>query len=221
MPAASARTVASAAASPVSRSQCNFKLSKSTCTSTDPTVAYYDTTTGNTSACTFVFTISWGDGHTSTKTQVDPTSGHHLIRNHTYAKHGVYTIGVSVTASGTNCTGTPSTHTFTLVRAHPDGADFAKCGKGSCTIAIDHRITVDLIDTMRATPKAQLLGAMFALCNAYTYGVWTKVACSAFAVAAVAAASFLPGALEAKDQGEGVFITFSLTKHKIAITPQK
>ncbi|MCW2910165.1 MAG: hypothetical protein JWL68_4954, partial [Actinomycetia bacterium] len=55
MPAASARTVVSAAASPVSRSQCNFKLSKSTCTSTDPTVAYYDTTTGNTSACTFVF----------------------------------------------------------------------------------------------------------------------------------------------------------------------
>lgn len=221
VPAASARTVASAAASTVSRSQCNFNISKATCTSTDPTVAYYDRTTGNTSACTFVFTISWGDGHTSTRTVVDPSSGHHMIRNHTYAKHGVYTISVSVKASGTNCTGSPSTHTFTLVRAHPDGADFAKCGKGTCTIAIDHRITQDLITTIDSTPKLQLLGALIAFCNAYTYSGVVRGACSVFAATVAFLATPISAQLKAADMGKGVFIRWSLDIRKIGITPQK
>lgn len=221
VPAASARTVARSAASTVSRSQCNFKFTKATCTSTDPTVAYYDTTTGNTSACTFAFTINWGDGHTSTKTEVDPTPGHHLVRNHTYKKHGVYTISVSIQPSGTNCTSSPSTHTFTLVRAHPDGADFAKCRRGTCTIAIDHRITQDLITTIDATPKLQLLGALIAFCNAYTYGAVVRGACSVLAATIAFLATPISAQLKAADMGKGVFIRWSLDIRKIGITPQK
>ncbi len=100
---------------------CNFTESLPTCESTDPTVAYYDTVTGNPADCTFVFDVAWGDGASTTTTVTNPVAGsHNLVGEHTYADPGTYTITVSpqVTA-GTSCTATSSVHTFTLLAPTP------------------------------------------------------------------------------------------------------
>jgi CHAP domain/Fibronectin type III domain len=100
-----------------SSTQCNFVESLQTCESTDPTVSYTDNAYGNTSGCTFVFSITWGDGGATTETVTDPTDGPHLLATHTYAGPGVYTITVTVQVTAGNCTGTNSVHTFTLANA--------------------------------------------------------------------------------------------------------
>jgi Peptidase A4 family len=105
--------------SAASSAQCNFVLTLGTCESTDHTVAYYDTPTGDTSHCTFVFNITWGDGGSATRTLTDPTAGHHLIAEHTYAAPGVYTITVTPQVTAGTCTATSSGHTFTLLPAPP------------------------------------------------------------------------------------------------------
>jgi hypothetical protein len=86
-----------------------------TCASTDPTVSYTDNAYGNTSDCTFVFGITWGDNSgTTTITVTDPTDGPHLLATHRYAGARVYTITVNVQVTAGNCTGNNSVHTFTL-----------------------------------------------------------------------------------------------------------
>jgi hypothetical protein len=98
---------------------CNFVLSLQTCESTDSTVAYYDSPTGNILNCTFVFDVTWGDGGSATRTLTDPHAGHNLVAEHTYAGPGVYTITVTVTVTAGTCTGTNSVHTFTLLNPPP------------------------------------------------------------------------------------------------------
>lgn len=100
-----------------SSTQCNFVESLQTCKSTDPTVAYYDTTHGDTSHCTFIFYITWGDGHSTTKTVTNPTAGHHIAGENTYAARGAYTITVVPQVIAGACTATESVHTFVLIRA--------------------------------------------------------------------------------------------------------
>ena len=97
-----------------SSAQCNFVSALNTCVSTDPTVAYYDSPTGNIIGCTFAFQITWGDGGSSTATLVDPPAGHNLVANHTYTAPGVYNITVTVAVTVGTCTATNSVHTFTL-----------------------------------------------------------------------------------------------------------
>ena len=205
-----------------SNTECSFVHSIQTCESTDPTAAYYDSPTGNVTNCTFVFNVTWGDrSGSTTKTITNPSASHHLVGEHTYKGPGVYTITVTVTVTVGTCTATNSVHTFTLVKAHPDGRDYAKCQKVTCTIAIDHQITQDLINTLNGTPKSALLGAMFNWCNAYTYGVLLRSACTILAIAVVADSLYLPKQLGAIDQGHGVYISLSLDYNKIGITPQK
>ncbi len=67
---------------------CDFTLSLTACKSTDPTVSYTSNAVGDTSRCTFVFTIRWGDGASITRTATDPTDGRHLIGQHTYVDKG-------------------------------------------------------------------------------------------------------------------------------------
>ncbi len=125
-PSANARQMSTTALSApaASGTECNFVESLQTCESTDPTVAYYDTVTGNPTDCTFLFNVAWGDGASSTKTVANPPAGsHNLIGEHTYAAPGTYTITVNpqVTA-GTPCTVTSSVHTFTLAPPTPTPA---------------------------------------------------------------------------------------------------
>jgi hypothetical protein len=97
--------------------QCNFVLSLHTCQSTDPTVAYYDSTTGDISHCTFVFDVAWGDGGSTTKVLTDPPAGHNLVGKHAYTRPKAYTITVTVKVTVGTCTGTNSVHTFTSLVA--------------------------------------------------------------------------------------------------------
>jgi hypothetical protein len=118
-----AKAAPSASAAPhepaASSTQCNFVETLKTCESTDPTVAYTDNANGDTSHCTFVFNVTWGDGGTTTTTVTDPTDGPHLLAQHTYAGPKVYTITVTVQVTAGNCTGTNSVHTFTLLKPPP------------------------------------------------------------------------------------------------------
>ena len=100
-----------------SSAPCNFVLSLTTCESTDPNVTYTSNAHGDTSNCTFVFAVSWGDGGSSTNVQTDPTVGPHLIGTHKYAAPGTYTITVNVQLTAGTCTATNSVHTFTLLPA--------------------------------------------------------------------------------------------------------
>jgi len=114
---ANAASFASAASSEqaASSTPCNFVESLQACESTDPTAAYYDSASGDTSHCTFVFDVTWGDGGKITRTLTDPTAGHHLVGDHTYKAPGVYAITVTVMVTAGTCTGTDSVHTFTLL----------------------------------------------------------------------------------------------------------
>jgi hypothetical protein len=113
-----AKAASSASAAPhepaTSSKQCNFVKSLNSCESTDPTVAYYDSPSGNILNCTFLFDVTWGGGGSSTKTLTDPPAGHNLVGEHTYTEPGVYTITVTVTVTAGPCTATDSTHTFKL-----------------------------------------------------------------------------------------------------------
>lgn len=119
---------------------CNFVSSLKTCQSTDPTVAYTVYAYGNTANCTFVFDVTWGDGHSSTKTVVDPTDGYHLLAKHTYVAPRTYTITVTGQVTAGPCTLTSSVHTFTLApsptlyywsrKSGPPGTSFNVAGKG-------------------------------------------------------------------------------------------
>jgi hypothetical protein len=119
--ASTANAASSASATPhqpaTSSAQCNFVESLRTCISTDPTAAYYDTTHGDTSHCTFVFFINWGDGHSTTRTVINPTAGHHIVGENTYTARGIYTITVVPQVTAGTCTTTESIHTFILTRA--------------------------------------------------------------------------------------------------------
>jgi hypothetical protein len=96
---------------------CHFVGTLNTCKSTTPTAAYYDSVHGDTSQCTFVFHITWGDRSSTTKTVTDPTPGHHLVGKHIYTRPKAYTITVTVKVAAGNCTGTNSVHTFKLLVA--------------------------------------------------------------------------------------------------------
>jgi hypothetical protein len=83
------------------------------CTSTSPTVDRWLTvTSGTAAACTFGFTIDWGDGTPdSTATITDPGLGEHLIASHNYAAtiQATYKITVSNSLLAGSCTAPPTT----------------------------------------------------------------------------------------------------------------
>lgn len=105
-----------------SNAPCNLKHTISKCQSTDPTVTvstYAYGGTGGIVDCTFVWDFSWGDGHSSPATLVNPHVGWRVTAQHTYAKPGVYTMTATGTAEGANCTLTPFVVTFTLLPPSP------------------------------------------------------------------------------------------------------
>ena len=107
------------AARAASSAQCNLRHTISTCQSTDPTVTLSTEATGNTSSCTFVWDLSWGDGHSSQSTEIDPADGWKVIAQHTYASTpNTYTVTATGTPSG-GCTLTPFVVTFILTNPAP------------------------------------------------------------------------------------------------------
>jgi hypothetical protein len=88
------------------------------CQSTDPTVALNIYYYGDTSACTFVWDVSWGDGKSSANlTVTDPADGYVFLTNHTYAKEGAYTIAVTGQVTAGDCVASGFTAHFTWLTA--------------------------------------------------------------------------------------------------------
>jgi hypothetical protein len=101
-------------ASAASSTPCNFQGAQ-TCQSTDPTVTVSTYQGGDTSACTFVWYVNWGDGQKSWNLEVvDPPDGWRVLAQHTYAAPGTYTIGLIGTTAAGNCTTNDFSRTFTF-----------------------------------------------------------------------------------------------------------
>src|SRR5580704_1361724 len=82
--AAGAHTADTAASS----APCDLRHTIAKCESTDPTVTLSTLAyggTGNTVDCTFVWDVNWGDGHSTTATEIDPPRTWKTISQHTYA----------------------------------------------------------------------------------------------------------------------------------------
>lgn len=98
---------------------CNFQGDQ-TCQSTDPAVTVSTYQTGDTSSCTFVWNIDWGDGQSTTDLVVTgPPSGWAVLASHTYAATGTYTISLTGEVADGVCTLTPFSRTFTLLASPP------------------------------------------------------------------------------------------------------
>lgn len=98
-----------------SNTPCTFNPA-ATCQSTDPTVALNIYYSGDVSACTFVWDVSWGDGQDSSNlTVTDPVDGHILLTRHTYRIAGTYTISVTGHVTAGDCVANPFTVKFTLL----------------------------------------------------------------------------------------------------------
>jgi hypothetical protein len=143
--------------------------------------------------------------------------------------HNVPWPGSAVSLTWGDVGTSPNVYPFASKPPNPgppsSGQDWSKCQNGSCTLAIDHNRTQALITLLAATPKAQLLTALFALCNAYTYGV-IRAACSVFAAVFVLFDQHrLQQELTDSDHGHGhgVYITWlTVNIHNLpGITPQK
>lgn len=86
------------------------------CLSTDHTVGLNIEYYGDTSACTFVWNVDWGDGNSDQNLKVtDPPDGDVLLTNHTYAAAGTYTISVTGDVTSGTCAADPFTRTFFLI----------------------------------------------------------------------------------------------------------
>jgi hypothetical protein len=89
------------------------------CQSTDPIVAIYIYYHGDTSHCTFVWNVAWGDGDKSKHlVATDPPDGAVLLAQHTFAKAGTYSIVITGTVTAGNCTATGFTFTFKLTNPY-------------------------------------------------------------------------------------------------------
>lgn len=97
---------------------CVVSVDAPTCESTDPTLTADWVDTGDTSTCTFTWTINWGDGSAPQTVSVvgEPTSGSYFAANHTYSASKTTTYAVSVVAVSVAgpCTIGGGSETFTL-----------------------------------------------------------------------------------------------------------
>jgi Domain of unknown function (DUF1906) len=97
---------------------CVVSVSAPRCQSPDPDLTVDVGNTGDTSGCTFTFSINWDDGSAAQQVTVagQPQSGEYLLADHMY--HAAQTHTYSVTATSVsvtgNCTSGPGSYTFTL-----------------------------------------------------------------------------------------------------------
>ena len=106
---------------------CNFQGDQ-TCQSTDPAVTVSTYQTGDTSSCTFVWNIDWGDGQSTPDLVVTgPPSGWAVLASHTYAATGTYTISLTGEVADGVCTLTPFSRTFTLLAPPPPSRSGEAC----------------------------------------------------------------------------------------------
>jgi hypothetical protein len=121
-PSAGSAPGAHTADTAASSAPCDLRHTIAKCESTDPTVTLSTLAyggTGNTVDCTFVWDLNWGDGHSTTATEINPPRTWKTISQHTYAATPkTYTVTATGTASA-GCTLNPFVVTFTLTKPTP------------------------------------------------------------------------------------------------------
>jgi len=116
--AESAGRMALDAADTSASTPCVVSINAPKCQSTDPDLTVDLVNTGDTSACTFTYSIDWGDGSPAQQVTVggEPQSGEYFLADHTY--HATQTRTYSITASPVsvtgNCSSGSGSYTFTL-----------------------------------------------------------------------------------------------------------
>ena len=116
---------------------CVVSIDAPNCESTNPDLTVDVVNTGDTSACTFIYSIDWGDGSAAQQVTFDgvPQSGDYFLAAHTY--HATQAKTYSITASPVsitgNCTSDSGSYTFTL-------------DAGGAAPAAPSRLTVKAID---------------------------------------------------------------------------
>lgn len=143
-----------------------------------------------------------------------PTTAHAAMSN----PGSINSSALAASVSNGSIAASPPTGTS----AAASGLNWANCINGSCTIALDHGRTQAFIAVLGGTPKGvPQLAAVNALCNAFTAAALIRVACTAFALWAVADAYLLQQQLIDEDMGRGVYITFSVPDpSSTGVTPQ-
>ena len=97
---------------------CVVSINAPECQSTDPDLTVDVVNLGDTSACTFTYSIDWGDGSPAQQVTVDGASqpGEYFLASHTY--HATQTQTYSITSSPVSitgdCTSESGSYTFTL-----------------------------------------------------------------------------------------------------------
>lgn len=103
--ATSASRTATSSPSVAAESMCSFVVGRvATCASANPQVKVYANFINDTSGCTFVRDITWGDGTSSNNIVIQGgPAGPKFVHSHTYSAPGTYTIFFGGTVKG-NCT---------------------------------------------------------------------------------------------------------------------
>jgi CHAP domain len=152
------------------------------CSSTSPTVDRWFNVTSASAACTFGFTIDWGDGAPdSTTTLVNPGLGEHLLASHKYAAttQASYTITVhnSVLAGSSGSCSAPPTTIFGFTHLLPNHQPWwtalsvsKACVKDLTPNPIDVGLTlVDLGETIGVFEANKAWGVAFAVLELATH----------------------------------------------------
>jgi Domain of unknown function (DUF1906) len=91
-------------------------VSEPQCQSTDPVLTVDWTGSGDTSGCTFTWSINWDNGGAAQQITVsgEPQSGDYFFAAHTYHDAGTYSVTASDVSVTGGCTIDPGDYTFTL-----------------------------------------------------------------------------------------------------------
>jgi hypothetical protein len=142
----------------VPNAPCNFIPSLTTCESSNNTITLRTYDYGDNSRCTYIWNITWGDGHTTSDVvQKDPPDGYNLLAGHSYVAPGKYTItDIGKVTAGT-CQVASGTHTFTLpdvTSPQPKHHSVTLIGTVSCHGAGNGPLTVGRIRIQAANGEA-------------------------------------------------------------------
>jgi len=120
-----------------SSAPCFGSSSGANCSSTNPLVSVFYVDTGDTSACTFDYSLNWGDGSAAqTVVLSGPPDGTYLLATHTYETPGTYSITATGTVTGP-CTISTGTLTFTLLSGVSSGPPTVDAGEDQTILGTD------------------------------------------------------------------------------------
>ena len=157
---------------------CVVSLNAPQCQSTDPDLTIDGVLTGDSSGCTFTFSINWDDGSAAQQATISgqPQSGLIFLADHTYQATQTQTYSIVVTAVSVTggCSIVGGTDTFTLVAgSQPTTMTTSLSGGGQSGTSISVPAETAVTDTaiLSGTNASTATGTV-------TYNVYSDSACT-------------------------------------------